>query len=170
MWMRMQVSGRQSKDPSGAPPSSPSPPYPHPFSDLTSSRRPSLLLLSGSAPEAGCWAIALSESGSTSVTAAALGSDTSLQQGQEEEDRWDEKGEERERLHDFYCFVFKFNTWKLLVLEGTDNDRHYAQLPWWQGLAAPDMYAAKNKIPHNIWAGVPAALTSRWMEKTNQNR
>lgn len=50
----------------------------HPPSDLTSSWRPSLF--SGSAPEAGCWSMELSESGSTSVTAAALGSDTSLQE------------------------------------------------------------------------------------------
>lgn len=53
------------------------PGHPHPVSDLTSSRRPSLF--SGSAPEGGCWAMELSDSGSTSVTAAALGSDTSLQ-------------------------------------------------------------------------------------------
>lgn len=51
-------------------------PTPRTLSDLTSSRWPSLL--TGSAPEAGCWAMALSESGSTSDTAAALGSDTSL--------------------------------------------------------------------------------------------
>jgi len=61
--MRMRVSRRQSEDP-GA------------LGDLTSSRRPSLF--SGSAPEGGCWASELSESGSASVTAAALGSDTSL--------------------------------------------------------------------------------------------
>lgn len=54
----------------------------HPPSDLTSSRR--LSLLSGSDPDAGCWAIELSESGSTS---AVLGSETSLEeQGQADEE------------------------------------------------------------------------------------
>lgn len=63
----MKVSGRQKR-----------PGQSHPISDLTSSM--CSLSFSGSALVwLSCWAMELSESGSTSVTAAALGSDTSLQ-------------------------------------------------------------------------------------------
>lgn len=75
MWVRMQVSERESERERDR--ESKDPGTPHPLSDHTSSRCPSLF--SGSAPGGGCWASGLSDSASTSVTAAALGSDTSLQ-------------------------------------------------------------------------------------------
>lgn len=51
-------------------------PDPHPASDLTSSRQPSLF--SGSVPEGGSGTMELSDSASTSVITGVLGSDTSL--------------------------------------------------------------------------------------------
>lgn len=112
---------------------------PHPLSDHTSSRCPSLF--SGSAPGGGCWASGLSDSASTSLTAAALGSDTSLQDPRHsvERGRWE-------------CRIrYKFESVPNPKVRDCRVDVTFYNR-FWQDYTTPFLLcAAKQRNKYNLW-------------------
>lgn len=114
IWVKMQVSGREQRSE-----------HPHPLSDLTSSRWPSLF--SGSVPEGGCWAMGLSDSASTSVTAAALGSDTSLQEEEIIKMRRKVWVGGRKKVFHSTDWELRFSLLRKILMSCSPNQRHSVQ-------------------------------------------